>query len=204
MTRVRLRAAYPPEALSGIYPAPHDHAGWPDHVHRVRETITAGRELISRLLLPEEITVADLSCGDSVITDEIARCAGRQNRHSTVTVIRGDYAPGHAIRGMIEDTVSTVTSADIFICCETIEHLDDPDDVLAKIRQRAGALLLSTPLAEWHDGNPEHYWGWDHDGVREMLAGAGWHGVIQRDAASGYIPPGQVLGAVPFQIWGCT
>ena len=84
--------------------------------------------------------------------------------------------------------------ADLFICSETVEHLDDPDTVLKHIRKRCRALVLSTPLAEFTPVNPEHYWGWDHDGVREMLTAAEWEPEIQRDV---------IHPLAQYQLWGC-
>ncbi len=95
---------------------------------------------------------------------------------------------------MIEQTIHSIGQVDLFICSETVEHLDNPDQALADIREHAQMLVLSTPLAEFHAGNPQHYWGWDHDGVREMLEGAGWKPELQRDVLH---PLAQ------FQIWGC-
>ena len=109
-------------------------------------------------------------------------------------MILGDFAPGYELTGMIEETVHRVAHVNLFICCETIEHLDDPDAVLKQIRDRADALVLSTPIGETTPENPEHYWGWDQDGVRELLAGAGWEPVIQRDV---------LHPLARFQLWGC-
>lgn len=176
--RVRLRPAYAPGDLAALYPVPHDHTRWPDHLARVDTTIELARELG----VPD--MVADLSCGDAAIGRALA----------PGTLILGDFAPGYAITGMIEDTIVHLRHVGMFICSETVEHLDDPDAVLAQIRDRADSLVLSTPLKEYSPVNPEHYWGWDHDGVREMLEFAGWEPVLQRDVL-------HPLAA--FQIWGC-
>jgi 2-polyprenyl-3-methyl-5-hydroxy-6-metoxy-1,4-benzoquinol methylase len=61
---------------------------------------------------------------------------------------------------------------DLFICSETLEHLDDPVEVLKQIRQKTKYLLLSTPHARFDDNNLEHYWAWDKDGIAELLAQA--------------------------------
>jgi hypothetical protein len=95
---------------------------------------------------------------------------------------------------MIEDTIDRITHVGMFICSETIEHLDDPDAMLVKIRERADSLVLSTPLAEFTDVNPQHYWGWDTEGVGEMLDAAGWKMVMQENVLH---PLAQ------YQLWGC-
>jgi hypothetical protein len=63
---------------------------------------------------------------------------------------------------------------DVFVLSETLEHVERPAELLAAIRKKARHLLLSTPLAEFDDRNPEHYWGWDKAGIRELLDVAGW------------------------------
>src|SRR5213076_938668 len=139
--RMRLRPAYSEAELAELYPVPHDHTRWPDHLLRVAETIKLARELV-----PEPLVVADLSCGDAAIARAL---------DAEITIL-GDLAPGYEITGPIERTILPVPSADLFICSETVEHLDDPDTVLKHIRKRCRALVLSTPLAEFTPVNPEH------------------------------------------------
>lgn len=187
MTRVRLRPAYDEAQLAELYPVPHDHTRWPDHIVRVDQTIALARDLA-----PDAKVIADLSCGDAAIARELAGAAAAHGEQ--VQLILGDYAPGYEITGPIEETLTQVKRADLWIISETVEHLDDPDGVLAGIRYRSDALVLSTPLSEFEPVNPEHYWGWDHDGVRDLLIGAGWNIAMQRDVLH---PLAQ------YQIWGC-
>jgi hypothetical protein len=58
-----------------------------------------------------------------------------------------------------------------FICSETIEHLDNPEATLLKIkRKKTRSLIVDNSLGSIiNDGNPQHYWGWDRIGVRELL-----------------------------------
>lgn len=200
MTRIRLRPAYPPDQLAAVYPAAHDHRRWADHITRVQETIVAGLRLTGG---QELARVADLSCGNGAVAAAFAS--------PRTTLALGDYAPGAAAlaagapgkrepvrTGMIEDTITGLDPVDLFICGETAEHLDDPDAVLAQIRERTRMLLLSTPVNEEGQGpNPEHYWSWDTDDVRAMLKAAGFSPdhlkvVHCRD------------GGTTYQIWGCT
>jgi SAM-dependent methyltransferase len=177
--RVRLRPAYSPEQLTALYPKPHDHTRWPDHLIRVDATIDLARDMG----VPE--IVADLSCGDAAIGRALAP-SGR--------LFLGDFAPGYEYQGPIEETLDFLEHVGMFICSETVEHLDDPDAVLAAIRKKADALVLSTPLGEFTDINPEHYWGWDVAGVGEMLTAAGWAAEIQRDVITPW---------ASYQLWGC-
>lgn len=176
--RVRLRPAWSRDQLMAFCPRPHDHTHWPDHIVRVDDTIQLARDMG----VPS--VVADLACGDAAIGRALA----------PDRLILGDFASGYEITGMIEDTIDMIGHVGMFICSETAEHLDDPDAMMVKIREKADSLVFSTPLAEFTDINPQHYWGWDHDGVREMLEAAGWVPEIQRDVLH---PLAQ------FQLWGC-
>jgi hypothetical protein len=165
--RQRLRPAHSPEALAEIYAKPHDSTRWNDHIVRVDVTRALVKGLL-RVDVPEGSndppTVADLSCGNGRIASNL----GVRN------VILGDFAPGYAHTGPIEKTIDEIDPVDVFICSETIEHLDDPDAVLRKIRQKARHLVLSTPIEAWDETNPEHYWAWDREEVEVMLFRAGF------------------------------
>jgi 2-polyprenyl-3-methyl-5-hydroxy-6-metoxy-1,4-benzoquinol methylase len=86
----------------------------------------------------------------------------------------GDYAEGYAYQGPIELTIRQIPNVDMFICSETLEHLDNPDKVLAQLRVKAKHLVLSTPIDEADDNNPEHYWSWGTEDIEEMLETADW------------------------------
>lgn len=157
--RVRLRPAYTAEQLADLYATPHNHSCWGDH--RVRVAITAQ---LSHLLAGPISTAADLSCGDATILKAL----------NVGARYFGDYAPGYPLTGPIDDTINEIPVVDLFVCCETLEHLDDPDLTLKKIRAKTRALVLSTPVDAFGDTNPEHYWAWSREGVEAMLAEAGF------------------------------
>ena len=82
----------------------------------------------------------------------------------------------------IEKTIDSIglNTVDMWVCSETIEHLDDPDSVLAEIRNRTKWLLLSTPDGETAaSNNPEHIWSWDAEMVVAMLSDAGFKTLVQ-------------------------
>jgi len=191
--KARLRAAHGEEELARIYAAPHRHELWPAHAARVQESIRLGRELFRHAGYPA--VIADLSCGDAAIARALASPGpgGQPPR-----VILGDLAPGYELHGPVEQTLHQLDHAGLLICTETIEHLDDPEAVLALARVKAAMLLLSTPAGERDNLNPEHYWGWDQDDIGEMLAGAGWTPVLQRDVS--WTDENQHPWV--FQIWG--
>jgi hypothetical protein len=155
--RLRLRPAYTSDELAKVYATPHDHSGWADHQVRVAMTAQFTHALTGRI-----VAGADLSCGDGAILKAL----------DVGTCYLGDFAPGHQFTGPIEATVEQIPSVDMFVCTETLEHLDDPDLVLKKIRAKARRLVLSTPVGAFDDTNPEHYWAWDRGEVEDMLRAA--------------------------------
>ena len=162
MTRRRLRPAYSPEQLQSLYRTPHDHSRWPDHHLRVNVTVQVARWLVRDKAVE---SAADLSCGDGYVLGQVP--ARRK--------FYGDLAPGYEFQGPIDKTLTELPhDVDLFVCSETLEHLDDPDAALAGIRTRARQLVLSTPVDAWSDDNPEHYWAWSRADVEDMLAAAGW------------------------------
>lgn len=183
MYRERCRPKYTDDELAEIYCVPwqmqHD---WKDHVLRQNQTL----ELAGRFIEDDDFTGADLSCGSAYLSSHI----------SNIRWILGDFASGYDYQGPIELTVERIPRVDVFLCCETIEHLDDPDAVLRQIRRKSKKLILSTPICRWWDENPEHYWSWDQKAVKRMLEDAGWHPV---DYEETYCDPGYC-----FQIWGCV
>lgn len=180
--RVRLRPRHTDSELRQLYAAPHVHTRWPDHILRVRLTVETAK------WFTDAQSVADLSAGDAATIKAL----------DIPRKVIGDFAPGYEITGPIEETIDLIEPVDLFICTETLEHLDDPDRVLRKIREKAKYLVLSTPCGETDDSNVEHYWGWDAGAVNAMLAHAGFQPVIEtvlafHDAGLPY----------DFQIWGC-
>lgn len=159
----RLRPAYSPEELAQVYPGVYDHTLWQDHIQRVEFT----REFIKEIMAERDIrTVADLSCGDGAI----ALGVGAEEWYL------GDIVPGDhcGFHGAIEETVQQIPNVGLFILSETLEHVDDPLDLLMKIHDKADTLVLTTPLGEVDDGNPQHYWGWDLDGIEGLLEQSEW------------------------------
>lgn len=187
--RKRLRPTPTQDELDKLYAKPHNHLDFADH--RVRVDVTSA---IAHSMLPQGGTVADLSCGDALIARRLEDSHGAR-------MILGDYAAGYEYTGPIEETIHKLDdkSVDLFICSETIEHLDDPDAVLAAIRAKTHRLLLSTPSGEMDDSNPEHVWGFDPEDVGGMLLIAGFHPEIFTLLdlrLSGFV--------YAFQIWACS
>lgn len=162
-----------------MYARPHDHRQFPDHDARVNATVAVGLSLVGAGLA----SGADLSCGNGVILAALP----------VDVKLFGDLAPGYEFTGPIDDTLTQIPDVDLFVCCETVEHLDDPDTTIKTIGTKAGRLLLSTPVDAWGDGNPEHYWAWDREAVEEMLTAAGFKVSAYREVWPSY----------KFGIWAC-
>jgi len=186
--RKRLRELPSEDELKTIYAIPHDANKWKDHKIRCDMTVTMGMHLP----MTSTDRIADLSCGNGYIATSLATL-------HACTAILGDFAQGYEFTGPIERTIDEIADVDLFVCSETVEHLDNPDEVLKKIRMKSAMLLLSTPIARWDDSNREHLWAWDISSVRIMLLEAGWNPLFHTAlmlADAGYY--------YDYQIWACT
>ncbi|HEY9370049.1 hypothetical protein [Streptomyces sp.] len=181
--RRQLRPFYTAEQRAHLYARAYDHTRWPDHVERVAETARILDEFAAKV---GASTVADLSCGDGAIVGRSAH--PWRERHL------GDYVT----TGPIEETLPGLEPVDVFVCSETIEHVENPDWLLAQIRSKARHLLLTTPQGEEDDANPEHYWGWNADDIRAMLERAGW----TDNTVDLFTPPS--IAYYTFQMWRCS
>lgn len=182
----RLRPLPEPRRLAQMYQVPHDHRRWPDHLLRVEVTLA-----LTNWLAGPVRAAADLSAGNGWLLDHV----------ESAEKLYGDYAanvPGW-LRGPIEQTIEQIPQVDLLLCCETLEHLDDPAGVLRQIRPKTRLLVLSTPVEAWRDNNPEHLWAWDREGVEELLTGASFEVVAY--ATSDTRPSRHT--SYKFGIWGC-
>ena len=181
--RMRLREAYSAQELAHVYAEPHQHFQWQDHRLRVQMTIAFAS------WFGKVNSVADLSAGDAAIINAI----DAPNKYI------GDFAPAYDLVGAIDDTIDQIPSVDLFIWSETIEHLDDPEATLRKIRAKTRAIIITTPDGENNDANPQHYWGWDQEGVGELLQSVGFKPVIFNSLK--FSDPNLVYD---YQFWGCV
>lgn len=192
--RTRLRPRYEDEAAfyAERYPAGYDHRVWPDHVERVDETV---RFATGALAGSGVEWVADLSCGDGALTVRLAKTLGAGR--ITVADLNPDSSRG-VIRESLPGSLRVLKSVDLYVCSETLEHLDDPDGFLRALRPKTRYLVLTTPEGEGTAGNPEHYWGWDSEDVEWMLAAAGFTYVL---ACQVFTPQYRTPDVIPTQMW---
>lgn len=202
--RTQLREFHSPERLAEIYAKPYDHTRWDDHKKRVAETIRIATEFGAD---QDWYDGLDLSCGDGAILKAL-QANGTVQRAEFGDIVQMAEPPYLDYVGSIEDTVVALTvppdlwpsvadrRVDLFICSETIEHLERPDYVLGNARQLAHHMVLSTPIAETvAHGNEEHYWSWEVSDIEEMLLVAGWANLNLTVLA---------LGFYDFQVWTCS
>jgi hypothetical protein len=178
----RLNEVLTDDELREFCSQPHDHTIWPDHVLRVEVTF----DMCAGFIDENDHTAADLSCGNGHIINALP----------FTTRILGDFAPGYEYTGYVQDTITQIPAVDVFILCETLEHVHDPLALLKAIRGKSKKLVLSTPIGETTSENRQHYWGWDTEGVESLLVEAGWEPRAYRETnpKKGY----------RFQIWGCV
>ena len=184
--RKRLRPKYSDEQLKEIYAVPHDHRKWVDHRVRVESTIA----LASGYFEGKDIfSIADLSTGDAEIPLGI-----RGNVTTIENSYLGDFAPKYEHIGPIDKTINDISSVDLYILSETLEHLDDPDNTLKLISDKAKYIVLTTPVVE-NIANPEHYWKWGKEDVKKMLLDVGFEPVVYSELRFCY------LNDYGYQLW---
>lgn len=182
----QLRQFHNNEILAQIYAKPHDHKIYGrGHDVRVEVTKNIVRDAIA---MTNAKSIADLSCGNA----DIVKSTGIQN------AFLGDYAPTYPLVGSIEKTIVEIPKVDIYVCSESLEHMEDPSQILRLIRDKAKYLVLSTPIENWEDTNAEHYWSWDRQGVEELLNESGWTSNIFL-----YLDTTVFNEPYKYGIWGC-
>lgn len=175
----KLRRFYNPSQLTQIYSHTYSPDSWPEHRERVARTIEIAQQLIDEYELK---SVADLSCGNGAIVDALRVADKLKNDISTAGT-------------SIEERVLMMEPVDLFICTETIEHIEAPWTVLEHVAQRTKWLLLSTPLDEDPSiGNYEHYWSFELRDVMTMLDHSTFY-------AASYELLGKPHWTYSYQIW---
>lgn len=165
--RRKLREFYTEDERLSLYSKPYDcFERGSDHIERVAVTAGLAIGAVQRYGLR---SAADLSCGTGTLLETARRVTG-------ISTWTGDLVPTPRLdtSGPIEQTIKNCPEVDLFVCSETLEHLEDPDSILKGIRSVSRYLILSTPDGENNSLNPEHYWSWESADVREMLGAAGF------------------------------
>jgi 2-polyprenyl-3-methyl-5-hydroxy-6-metoxy-1,4-benzoquinol methylase len=195
MTVIRLRANYSDEELQRLYSPLYEPEKFQDHRLRLPTTSTLLSWAIDRHGLS---TIADLACGNgAVVITALKNCAHKPQTvhlgdlskenidHVTTLKKYGQYGMGTKViikQGKVENTIDSIEKVDIFVMSEILEHVDQPSELLKKVREKTRYLLLSTPSTEDNgsrDFNIEHLWSWNRTDILEMLLGAGFEPQIE-------------------------
>ncbi|MCH7823456.1 MAG: methyltransferase domain-containing protein [Acidobacteria bacterium] len=76
------------------------------------------------------------------------------------------------VAGVVEALPFRTSSADCCLCTQVLEHVEDPQAVLAelsRVLRPGGLLLLSTHGVFHHHPYPHDYWRWTHEGLEKIL-----------------------------------
>lgn len=145
-----------------------DHLNQPEHVGRLLVVAGLVNDLLHRRGYDQ--TVIDYGCGNGGL---ISLLHGRNVRGFDFTP--ANVAAAQAAGRNVEhrDFVEHPASSDIAVMTEVLEHMNDPHGFLATLD--APTLVASVPNGETPDNHGDcHLWGWDPDGFRTMLTGAGF------------------------------
>jgi hypothetical protein len=200
--RTRLRPAVDDTAAfyTDRYPSGYDHTWWPDHEERVKATVEfTVAALASDRGQPSVFRIADLSCGDGMLTISLAARLSTGQPPFLGDVNGESSRFGLDVVGSLPGTLRMMGEGQcLFVCSETLEHLDDPDAFLRMLRPLTRYLVLTTPEGETGHGNPEHYWGWDSPAVGAMLTAAGFARTVAHQV---FTPEYLTPDVVPTQMW---
>lgn len=193
MSEYRFRDDFPftPEWYETREHAPHLDQGAHQERLKVASLMTVDFLMTQHRILR---SVVDLGCGDGGLLSLV-----RPRVPDTIQLWGYDLQQTnveHARAGIDvrfgDFLTEDIDWADIAVCTEVLEHLDDPHGFVRRIGEHTGHLVASSPNGETpenHDGL--HMWGWDMDGYAELVEQAGFT-VIKQVAAG----PFQVLMAV--------
>lgn len=165
-------------ANAALYAERYDHARWEEHATRIAWAKQRLNDWLAWQTRTRPLVVADLSAGDGALVQHLQETT----RSRGCTALTSDLTPGAALlRGEINDVIRLLNDqvVDLFICTETLEHLQRPFELLREIRRVAREAFISTPAwpadnPDWVDDNPEHYWQWDAAELGGLLLDVGF------------------------------
>lgn len=157
----------------------HEHRERAPHleqpVHRGRLDAAAGAVLRACVGIDWPVVV-DLGCGDGGLLSLLPE-------HITATGF--DFQPsnqaGWADRAVIAygwnfvEQWDEIPQADVYVMTEVLEHLNDPHEMVRRVRRRNAQLVASSPWTETYESHDEcHAWAWDMEGYANMIRTAGF------------------------------
>ncbi len=98
--------------------------------------------------MPDIAKVCEIGCGEGYLTAHLARLgfasiAACDVSAEIIEVARGaNSAPGVTYHVQSVYNTGDAEAADLIVCCEVLEHLEDPDAALEKLHEAAGKYCL--------------------------------------------------------------
>ncbi len=158
------------------------HLEQPIHRGRLHRTAQLTHDVVDQIRDDprDPVTIVDLGCGDGGLLSLLRRIPGAH-------VYGYDFQPsnveGWTERSLLQCTRrlnfiaewDEVRDADIYVCTEVLEHLEDPHELVRWVAARNAWFIASSPVDE-HAGSIDgcHNWAWDADGYRALLEQAGF------------------------------
>jgi len=125
------------------------------------------------------VTVVDLGCGDGGLLQQLKQWP------SVIDAYGYDFQPSNAngwsergvtaVRLDFTEKWTAVTTAQVYVITECLEHLADPHKIVQRIHNRGAHIIASSPHTEHAGSHDEcHAWAWDTEGYAAMMARAGF------------------------------
>lgn len=153
---------------------------------RTRSAILSARyqEILRLVGRMDGHDVLDVGCGDGCLSALLgqrgAQVAGIDSSHEAIVLAaemcEQASVPARFVEGAGERLPVDSATQDVVVCCDVIEHVEQPGALLEEIRRvlrPTGRLVLSTPVAR-ADGrlhDPLHSHEFSGDELRELLSG---------------------------------
>lgn len=127
--------------------------------------------------IKDNSVVLDLGCGNGylcqIIAQERKQCdiTGLDYSDKQIKELQGKDDSIKWICGEATKTELTYNSYDYVTCCETLEHVDDPDSLIKeayRLLKDGGKLILTTPFRN-HIPSVEHVWEFEYEDIQDMM-----------------------------------
>ena len=130
-------------------------------------------------------SICDPACGDgSVIIQAnllrpIRRAIFGDISANTIRTILPRNLPFEEVEVRVQDAFKTLGELDYVDCIvltEILEHIENPDELLALALEKSRWLVASSPIVPEGvaDHTTQHLWSFDMAGYRKMIEDAGW------------------------------
>jgi len=165
--------ADPPDFFTAEWYAARDRAPHLEQgVHR--ERLHTAAALVAHAVEQGAKSVVDIGCGDGGLLSLIGTlvdCWGYDLMPSNVAAANRERYVQVWHKDFVHEPIRW---ADLAVCTEVLEHLQDPHKMVGLIATNARWVVASSPAEETPESHDEvHAWAWDVDGYRAMFESAG-------------------------------